>query len=49
MKLNSSSELNKYLDSCEKMGFLKASDYDAANPDDNTYEVRRIIKASDYQ
>jgi hypothetical protein len=38
-------ELNKYLDSCEKMGFLKPVHQDAINPDDNTYEVRRIIKA----
>ena len=38
-------ELNKYLDSCEKMGFLKPVHQDAASPDDNTYEVRRIIKA----
>jgi len=38
-------ELNKYLDSCEKMGFLRPLRQDAANPEDNTYEVRRIIKA----
>jgi hypothetical protein len=38
-------ELNKYLDSCEKMGFLKLVRPDAANPDEHTYEVRRIIKA----
>ncbi len=38
-------ELNKYMDSCEKMGFLKPVHQDATNPDDNRYEVRRIIKA----
>lgn len=38
-------ELNKYLGACEDMGFLKLVYKDAANHDENKYEVKRIIKA----
>lgn len=38
-------ELNKHLDSCEKMGFLRSIHKELANPDEDRYEVRRIIKA----
>ena len=38
-------ELNKHLESCEKMGFLKSVNKHSSNPDEDLYEVRRIIKA----
>jgi hypothetical protein len=38
-------ELNKHLDACEKMGFLKAVHKNIINSDEDTYEVKRIIKA----
>jgi len=38
-------ELNKHLDSCEKMGFLKVVHKNAVNTDEDRYEVKRIIKA----
>ena len=38
-------ELNKYIAECEKMGFLKLIYQDTINPDENRYEVRRILKA----
>ncbi|QKJ32879.1 DUF4194 domain-containing protein [Mucilaginibacter mali] len=38
-------ELNKHLESCEKMGFLRIVHKESTNPDEDRYEVRRIIKA----
>lgn len=38
-------ELNKHLDACEKMGFLKIVNKQSSNSDDDLYEVKRIIKA----
>jgi len=38
-------ELNKHLESCEKMGFLRIVHKEPINPDEDRYEVRRIIKA----
>jgi hypothetical protein len=38
-------ELNKHLESCEKMGFLRIVHKNPTNPDEDRYEVRRIIKA----
>ena len=38
-------ELNRHLDQCEKMGFIKMISRGKSNPDDNRYEVKRIIKA----
>jgi hypothetical protein len=38
-------ELNKHLESCEKMGFLRIVHKEPTNPDEDRYEVRRIIKA----
>lgn len=38
-------ELNKHLEACEKMGFLKSIGTNVTNPDDDRYEVKRIIKA----
>ena len=38
-------ELNKYLNDVEKMGFIKMVNEDKAEPDENRYEVKRIIKA----
>lgn len=38
-------ELNKHLESCEKMGFLKLLYKDPGNSDEDRYEVKRIIKA----
>lgn len=38
-------ELNKHLNACVDMGFLKLVHSDPTNPDENQYEVKRIIKA----
>jgi len=38
-------ELNRHLESCEKMGFLKLVHKEPTNPDEHRYEVKRIIKA----
>lgn len=38
-------ELNKHLESCEKMGFLKIVHKNTLNSDEDRYEVKRIIKA----
>jgi len=38
-------ELNRHLDQCVDMGFLKLVHKDEINPDDHRYEVKRIIKA----
>lgn len=38
-------ELNRHLDQCVDMGFLKLVHKDAVTPDDHRYEVKRIIKA----
>lgn len=38
-------ELNKHLESCEKMGFLKLLYKNPGNSDEDRYEVKRIIKA----
>lgn len=38
-------ELNKHLENCEKMGFLKLVHKEPTNSDDYRYEVKRIIKA----
>lgn len=38
-------DLNRHLDQCVDMGFLKLIHKDVANPDENRYEVKRIIKA----
>lgn len=38
-------ELNKHLESCEKMGFLKLLFKSPNNSDEDRYEVKRIIKA----
>lgn len=38
-------ELNKHFEACEKMGFLKSIGKNTANPDEDRYEVKRIIKA----
>lgn len=38
-------ELNKHLESCEKLGFLKALYKSPNNSDEDRYEVKRIIKA----
>ena len=38
-------ELNKHLESCEKLGFLKVLYKSPSNSDEDRYEVKRIIKA----
>jgi hypothetical protein len=38
-------ELNRHLDQCVDMGFLKLVHKDTINPDEHQYEVKRIIKA----
>ena len=38
-------ELNKYLNDCKEMGFLKLVHKDALDSDEDRYEVKRIIKA----
>jgi hypothetical protein len=38
-------ELNKHMESCEKMGFLRSIYKNPLNSDDDRYEVKRIIKA----
>ncbi|MEC3963848.1 DUF4194 domain-containing protein [Flagellimonas halotolerans] len=38
-------DLNRHLDQCVEMGFLKLVHKDAAKSDENRYEVKRIIKA----
>jgi hypothetical protein len=38
-------ELNRYFGECEKMGFLKLVHKDPSSPDQDSYEVKRIIKA----
>ena len=38
-------ELNRHLDQCVEMGFLKLVHKDDINPDEHRYEVKRIIKA----
>lgn len=38
-------DLNRHLDQCVEMGFLKLVHKDTANSDENRYEVKRIIKA----
>lgn len=38
-------ELNKHLESCEKMGFLKLLFKSPNNSDEDRYEVKRILKA----
>lgn len=38
-------ELNRHLDSCEKLGFLKVLYKSETNSDEDRYEVKRIIKA----
>jgi hypothetical protein len=38
-------ELNKHMGDCEKMGFLKLVHRENLNPDEDQYEVKRIIKA----
>jgi hypothetical protein len=38
-------ELNRHLDQCVEMGFLKQVYKDAASPDEHRYEVKRILKA----
>lgn len=38
-------ELNRHLEQCVDMGFLKLVHKDEINPDENRYEVKRIIKA----
>ena len=38
-------ELNKHLESCEKLGFLKLLYKSPNNSDEDRYEVKRIIKA----
>lgn len=38
-------ELNKYMVDCERMGFLKLVHKETINPDEDQYEVKRIIKA----
>lgn len=38
-------DLNRHLDQCVEMGFLKLVHKDAVNMDENRYEVKRIIKA----
>ena len=38
-------ELNKHMESSEKMGFLKSIYKNPLNSDDDRYEVKRIIKA----
>lgn len=38
-------ELNKYFEQCVEMGFLKLVHSDPSDPDNNRFEVRRIIKA----
>ena len=37
-------ELNRHLDQCAEMGFVKLI-HKSADPDENRYEVRRILKA----
>ncbi|GGZ35791.1 hypothetical protein GCM10007049_31310 [Echinicola pacifica] len=38
-------ELNRHLDQCVDMGFLKLVHKDATSPDEHKYEVKRILKA----
>jgi hypothetical protein len=38
-------ELNKYLNDCKEMGFLKLVHKDVIDSDEDRYEVKRIIKA----
>ncbi len=38
-------ELNRHLEACVKMGFLKLVRKEPTNPDEDRYEVKRIIKA----
>lgn len=38
-------ELNRHIDACETMGFLKLVYREPLDPDENRYEVKRIIKA----
>lgn len=38
-------DLNRHFEACEKMGFLKIVNKHLSNPDEDLYEVRRIIKA----
>lgn len=38
-------ELNRYFKKCVEMGFLKAVNQEAKDPDEHIYEVRKIIKA----
>lgn len=38
-------ELNRHLEQCVDMGFLKLVHKDEINPDEHRYEVKRIIKA----
>lgn len=38
-------ELNRHLDDCVKMGFLKLVHKEAMSPDEYRYEVKRILKA----
>lgn len=38
-------ELNRYLDQCVDMGFLKLVHKDTTSPDEYRYEVKRILKA----
>lgn len=38
-------ELNKYIQDCVEMGFLKLVNKDSSNPEEYKYEVKRIIKA----
>ena len=44
-ELKFNKELNKHFDQCVEMGFLKLVHRDNTNPDENRYEVKRIIKA----
>jgi hypothetical protein len=38
-------ELNKYLNECESWGFVKVVHRHPSDPDENRYELKRIIKA----
>lgn len=38
-------ELNRYMDQCVDMGFLKLVHRDGVSPDEYKYEVKRILKA----
>jgi len=38
-------ELNKYLNECEAWGFVKVVNRHPSDPDENRYELRRIIKS----